>query len=184
MIKYFCDRCGKECGKGARTIERFAYDGLGIKIVWIRNDHLCKECDEKFMSIHDKLKNEDDIFDMSDEDIELLRYTFKVGDKVITDDGRTGTITSICDCERCKKRGFYEPKVETDIGVGPMWITDTDKENGFISFYQIGDRVFGNLDEESVCKELDEITERQRQLILQFATIRNLKGYKENTNEI
>ena len=182
MIKYFCDRCGKECGKGARTIERFAYDGLGIKIVWIRNDHLCKECDEKFMSIHDKLKNEDDIFDMTDEEIELLRYTFKVGDKVITSGGCTGIITSICDCYECKMRGFHDMIV--DFGGYRSLIRGSDKENGFKSYYQIGDIVFGNLDEESVCKELDEITERQRQLILQFATIRNLKGYKENNYEI
>ena len=74
MIKYFCDRCGKECDKDVMTIQRFAYDGLGATIAWIRNDHLCKECIEKFMEIHDKLEHEDDIFDMSDEDIELCLF--------------------------------------------------------------------------------------------------------------
>ena len=182
MIKYFCDRCGKESKETVYCMEMYAHDGLGCAISYIGIKHLCEECTEKLMTIKDQLKNEQDILDMTDEDIELLRYTFKVGDEVITSDGRTGTITSICDCDLCKKRGFYEPKVEMDIGVDQIWITDTDKENGFISFYSIGDRVFGNLDEESVCKELDEITERQRQLILQFATIRNLKGYKENDN--
>jgi hypothetical protein len=102
---------------------------------------------------------------MSDADIELLRYTFKVGDKVITDDGRSGTIISICDCDRCKKRGFYEPKVQMDIGVCQIWITDTDKENGFMSFYQIGDRVFGNIDNEASKRIRERVVELKHELI-------------------
>ncbi len=184
MIKYFCDRCGKEESKGEiRTIQRYAYDGLGNKIVWMRNDHLCKECDEKFMAIHDKLKNEEDIFDMTDEDIELLRYTFKVGDQVITDDGRIGTVTDICTCESCKKRGFYEPRVELEIGVWDIWITDTDKRNGFVNFYKIGDQVFGNLDEDFVkkvidgCEQtIDEEQEKKKKLKTQLKIIKALKN--------
>jgi hypothetical protein len=59
------------------------------------------------------------------------------------------------------------------------YINISDKNDGFKSYYSIGDRVFGNLDEKSVCKEMDEIAERQRQLILQFATIRNLQGERQ-----
>lgn len=184
MIKYFCDRCGKECDKDAMTIQRFAYDGLGATITWIRNDHLCKECIDKFLTVKDKLKHDDDIFNLSDEDIELLCYTFKVGDKVITNDGRTGTIRSICYCDRCKERGFYEPKVVTDDDMDPIWITDTDKDDGFKSFYQIGDRVFGNINEESVNKELEEIGERYNKLVKQQSVIYYLKTKKESTNEI
>ena len=182
MIKYFCDRCGKECGKGARTIERFAYDGLGIKIVWIRNDHLCKECDEKFMSIHDKLKNEDDIFDMTDEEIELLRYTFKVGDQVITSTGEVGVIKDICTCDSCKKRGFYEPTIETQIGNWSIWITDSDKKNGFKSFYKIGGHIFGNIDEQCVLDDIEykknslrDIQKQLDELEIQLKTVRALK---------
>lgn len=183
MIKYFCDRCGKEESKGEiRTIQRFAYDGLGNKIVWMRNDHLCKECDEKFMAIHDKLKNEEDIFDMTDEDIELLRYTFNVGDKVIASDGRTGTIVEICTCDRCKKRGFYEPKVQMDIGVAQIWITDTDKENGFRSFYQIGNRVFGNIDNEASEYILQRIEELEYELTEYEEQLEVVRELKENNN--
>lgn len=149
MIKCFCDRCGKEMDKG-RQLYTGAYDGHGAMIMLYGNPkHLCEACSEKLDAIKDKLEHEEDIFNMTDEDIELLRYTFKVGDKVITDDGRTGTIIDICDCDRCKKRGFYEPKVAMNVGVDRIWITDADKENGFRSFYQIGDRVFGNVDKEA-----------------------------------
>ena len=175
MIKYFCDRCGKECGKRARTIARFAYDGLGSKIVWIRNDHLCKECDDKFIEVYDKLKHDDDIFDMTDEDIELLRYTFKVGDEVITDDGRVGIITDICGCERCKKRGFYEPVVEMKIG-SQIYITDTDKKDGFISYYKIGDRVFGNIDDKYLLGRMETLKEEMQEIEAQLNVINEITG--------
>lgn len=177
MIKYFCDRCGKECDKDARTIQRFAYDSLGVGVVWLRNDHLCKECNEIFEEVHDKLKHEDDIFDMTDKEIELLRYAFNVGDKVIASDGRTGTITHICTCDKCKKRGFYEPTV--DFGDYTGYITISEKDDGFKSYYQIGDRVFGNLDEETVNKEVDEYKKKLLKLYEQLGLITNLKQLKE-----
>lgn len=185
MIKYFCDRCGKECDKEAMTIQRFAYDGLGAKIDWIRNDHLCSECMGKFLSIRDKLKHEDDIFDMSDEDIELLRYTFNVGDEVITSTGEVGTITSICTCDRCKERGFFEPEVETEIGNSTIWITDNDKRVGFRSFYKIGNRTFGNIDEDCVVRSIAntnsriiELEEDLRQYNMRLDVIEHIKNGK------
>ena len=182
MIKYFCDRCGKESKGTTYCMNVYAYDGLGYLISYICDKHLCEECTEKLMAIKDQLKHEQDILDMTDADIELLCYTFKVGDKVITDDGRTGTITSICDCERCKSRGFYEPTV--DFGDYTDYIMISDKEGGFKSYYQIGDRVFGNLNEESVIKELEEIGRRYNQLVKQQGMIHLLRYKKENTNEI
>lgn len=85
---------------------------------------------------------------------------FKVGDKVITSLGEVGVITSICDCDRCKKRGFLEPQVKTELGTSSIWITDTDKENGFRKFYQIGDHLFGHIDEESVLTAIKNTKER------------------------
>lgn len=183
MIKYFCDRCGKEIDKIVKAIPIYAYDGNGVKIMDFGVKHICEECDQKLNSIKSQLKHEEDIFDMSDEDIELLRYTFKVGDKVITSDGRTGTITSICDCERCKKRGFYEPDVEMNFGVGRIWITDTDKENGFLNFYQIGDYVFGNVDAEASERIRKRIAELKHEVI-EYETQLNMMKKLENNNEI
>ncbi len=173
MIKYFGDRCGKEIDKG-RQMYTGVYDALGALATYIGTPkHLCEECSEKLDAIKDQLKYEEDIFDMTDEDIDLLRYTFKVGDQVITDDGRTGTIVSICDCESCKARGFYEPTV--DFGDYTDYIMISDKEDGFKSYYQIGDRVFGNLDEESINADIDECEQRMLQLYKQLGTIQELK---------
>lgn len=76
------------------------------------------------------------------------KYIFHVGDEVITDDGRVGKITSICTCDRCQSRGFYEPTI--DFGDGYYnYITHWDENDGYSRYYKIGDYIFGNLDLES-----------------------------------
>ena len=182
MIKYFCDRCGKETKKNAMVVQKeVARGGISNSVMLVFDTGmLCEECAEKFDAIKDKLEYVEDIFNMTDEEIASLRCVFKVGDKVITSDGRTGTITSICECESCKKRGFYEPEV--DFGDYTDYIMISDKEDGFKSYYQIGDRVFGNLDEEPVIKELEEICERYNKLIKQQGMVHLLRYKKENNN--
>jgi hypothetical protein len=184
MIKYFCDRCGKET-KIAITVPIYVHDGKGAVINQIDSKDICEDCAKKLYEIKDELVKKhylQDFLLMSDEDIEPFRYVFKAGDKVITDDGRTGTITEICTCDRCKKRGFYEPKVQMDIGVCQIWITDTDKENGFRSFYQIGDRVFGNVDKEASKYILQRIEELERELTEYEEQLEVVRELKENNN--
>jgi hypothetical protein len=180
MIKYFCDRCGKE-SKELTIIPIYAYDGLGNKIVSFYGKHLCEGCSSKLDAIRDQLEHEEDIFDMTDEDIELLRYTFNVGDKVITADGRSGIIKSICDCEQCKKRGFYEPNVTMTIGNDQTWITDTDKNNGFVHFYQIGKYIFGNVDHDASKRIRERLIELKHEVVEYEAQL-NMLQKLENTN--
>ena len=159
MIKYFCDRCGKEI-KGNVNESINTMEGVArgkVVATWESVEHICDECEQAD-----------------------LTCGFKIGDKVITDDGRTGTITSICNCEYCKKRGFYEPEV--DFCDYTDYIMISDKEDGFKSYYQIGDRVFGNLDEEPVIKGLEEIGKRYNQLVKQQGMIHLLRYKKENNN--
>lgn len=162
MIKYFCDRCGKEINGKVNeytdTTEAINPHTQKVVATWKNVEHICDECEQK-----------------------ELTCGFKVGDKVITSDGRTGVITSICNCERCKKRGFYEPKVQTNIGVDSIWITDTDKENGFISFYQIGDRVFGNVDTEA-SKYIKERIIELRHEVINYESQLNMIRKLENNN--
>lgn len=154
MIKYFCDRCGKEIdgkvNEYTDTTEAINPHTHKVVATWKSVEHICDECEQK-----------------------ELTCGFKVGDKVITADGRTGTITSICDCERCKNRGFYEPEV--DFVDYTDYIMISDKEDGFKSYYQIGDRVFGNLNEESVSKEIDKYDKRVLKLYEQLGTIQKLR---------
>lgn len=155
MIKYFCDRCGNEFKSNGLAVPVYARDGLGAKLLFAKDKHLCDECAKKFNMIKDRLEYEENFFDMSDEDIALMEYDFKVGDEVITSDGCVGVIESICDCYKCKERGFYEPKVKTTKGVYDIYITDNDKKNGFSSFYEIGKYKFGNIDKESIKRDIE-----------------------------
>jgi hypothetical protein len=145
MIKVFCNKCGKEITGNINTVteKTQAIDCCdNVVAKWQTTVHYCDECQY----------NE-------------LTCGFKVGDIVITDDGRSGVIEDICDCDHCKKRGFYEPRVKMTIGNDQIWITDTDKKNGFISFYQIGGQVFGNIDEEAAKRIRQRIVDLKHELI-------------------
>ena len=128
MIKVFCDKCGKEItdnvNMAIEETEAKNCDGNTLMKFTSASYQCCDECMKKG-----------------------LTCGFKVGDEAITSTGEVGTIISFCTCQFCKERGFYEPKVEVEIGNDPIYITDIDKRNNFSSFYKIGDKVFGNLDE-------------------------------------
>ena len=192
MIKYFCDRCGNEFKSNGLVIPVYARDGLGAKTFFVDNKHLSVKCTNKFNMIKDRLEHEEDFFDMSDEDIALIEYDFKVGDKVITSTGEVGVIEGICDCYRCKQRGFYEPKVKLIHGVYDIYITDNDKENGFSSFYEIGKYKFGNIDKDSINRDIELEThnieeavkrlEEYRKQLERISCLNTLDMIKEMTN--
>lgn len=106
-------------------------------------------------------------------------YIFHVGDEVITDDGRVGKITSICTCDRCEARGFYEPSVKFEYEDYSNYITHWDYESGFERYYKIGDYLFRNLDLESVQRLIDKHEEsliklyRNRKVVLQLMEEQN-----------
>lgn len=166
MIKVYCDKCGKEITGNVNTVteETEAFDIENKLITTFKNTmHYCDECQ-----------------------YEDLTCGFKVGDQVITDDGRVGTIISICDCESCKKRGFYEPNVKMEIGE-QVWITDTDKRKGFDRFYKIGNQVFGNLDEQyvldSISRKKDQIHDMQVELIDLKSQLEVVKRFKRRNKD-
>lgn len=185
MVKYFCDKCKKEVPRVTRVLEeQWAKDGHGAKLMpFIVAAHdLCDKCNERFKRLDLDIA---DYMKLSEEELNLLEFTFKVGDEVVTSTGKIGIITDICTCDRCKERGFYEPVVETKVGNGTIYITDNDKRANFRSFYKIGDRVFGNLDEDDLLDSIErnqaqirELNEELDQLIWQRNVI---KYYKKNT---
>ena len=139
MIKIFCDKCGKEITRNVNTV---------IEETEAKN--CCDNTVMKFASAS---------YQYCDECIENdLTCGFKVGDEVITSTGEVGRIIDICTCDRCRERGFYEPTVEVKIGNDAIYITDNDKRNNFSSFYNIGDKVFGNIDEDAVKDSIKSVT--------------------------
>ena len=150
MIKIYCDKCGKEIINNVNTVTeetkaKNCCDNMVMKFA----SGSCQYCDKC-------MEND-------------FTCGFRVGDEVITSTGEVGIITDICTCQFCKERGFYEPTVEVEIGNDAIHITNIDKRNNFSSFYKIGDKVFGNLDEDAVKNSIksakDQVYKLQCELI-------------------
>lgn len=71
-------------------------------------------------------------------------YEFRVGDEVETVDGMSGKIVSICHCERCAERGFFEPRWETSDGKYSDYITVNQANWGFPYYRRIGKCVWNH----------------------------------------
>lgn len=84
-------------------------------------------------------------------------YEFRVGDEVETVDGMSGKIISICHCERCAERGFFEPRWETPDGKYSDYITVNQANWGFPYYRRIGKYVWNHdADEEKSTKNIFE----------------------------
>lgn len=108
-----------------------------------------------------------------------LTCGFKIGDEVITSTGEIGRIVGICTCDLCKRRGFYEPQVEFTIGGAARYISNNDKKDNFRSFYKIGDKVFGNIDEDEIKNRINKLQMELIDLDLQLNVINSLKKKNE-----
>lgn len=150
MIKYFCDRCGKEI---------IATETLALEAETIDGFMICSDCYHRWKEVGSRVVA-CDFVKMSDKELQPYRCDFKVGDKVITSIGETGIIEEICTCDRCKDRGFFEPKVRVMCGTSDIYITENDRLNGFRSFYSIGNHIFGNIDEDTLNEEMSRISSR------------------------
>ena len=169
MIKVFCDKCGKEITDNVNKVieETEAKNCYGNTLMKFASAsyQYCDECMENG-----------------------LTCGFKVGDEVITSTGEVGRIISFCTCQLCKERGFYEPTVEVVIGNDAMHITDSDKRNGFSSFYKIGDQVFGNIDEDAIKDSIKFVKEQvyklESELIELTSQLDVVKILKRNQQDI
>lgn len=84
----------------------------------------------------------------------MLAGNLSEGDFVETVDGRVGYIKSICRCEKCRERGFYEPTVHFTDGEED-YITKYEAENGFKGYKRIGR--WENASEVQKAQKLNEI---------------------------
>ena len=80
-------------------------------------------------------------------------YVFNIGDEVITVEGVRGKIVDICRCERCLDRGFCEPRWADETGE-EWYITISDANQAFSSFYKIGRYHFSPFDKDKVEKDI------------------------------
>lgn len=83
------------------------------------------------------------------------KYDFRVGDYVEDIDGNVGYIDFICECEKCKERGFNEPRIRYTSGETD-YITVYQLECLDKSFKRIGKYEFVKKD--PIIKSIDSIT--------------------------
>ena len=88
-----------------------------------------------------------------------MKYNFRVGDYVEDVTGRTGYISSFCNCKFCKERGFYEPHVIYSNGDFD-YITIYEYEKGFPSYKRIGRYEFTEKNDDKIepliCKQAND----------------------------
>lgn len=79
----------------------------------------------------------DEVDKMSSTKPMMMPGSLHEGDFVETVDGRVGYIKSICRCEKCRERGFYEPIVHFTDSEEDC-ITKYEAESGFKGYRRIG----------------------------------------------
>lgn len=96
----------------------------------------------------------DELDKMSSTKLLMMPEYLREGDFVETVDGRVGYIKSICRCEKCRERGFYEPIVHFTDGEEDC-ITKYEAENSFKGYKRIGR--WENASEVQKAQKLNEI---------------------------
>ena len=90
--------------------------------------------------------------------MDVKDYKFKVGDPVVTVYGETGKIDYICECTRCKERGFNEPQwAYDDDPDSHKYITHYDAKNNFPGYHKIGDYRFHPFNKATVLRDIDTL---------------------------
>ena len=70
---------------------------------------------------------------------------FHEGDYVESSDGKIGYISSICHCDECKKRGFFEPTITYSDGTAD-YISNYSVKTVSSDYKQIGTQKFSTKD--------------------------------------
>lgn len=111
------------------------------------------------------------------EENNITDIQFHEGDYVENSNGKIGYISSICHCDECKKRGFFEPTITYSDGTTD-YISNYSVKTVSSDYKQIGTQKFSTEDElrnritalEKENKELKEkvnhLTERNHKLLV------------------
>lgn len=111
------------------------------------------------------------------------KYNFQVGEEVIDTFGRKGKIVSVCHCEQCEERGFYEPIIEWEYCSTPDMPSNIAEQKGFPSIHSMGNRVFNDYDIELAKGELHILKEQIKCIEEQIEYLSKGIEFIENENK-
>lgn len=145
---------GVKIGEAKKTEKK--YESLGY--VYIKSEII----DNEYM----KLIFQDPIVP---EENNITDIQFHEGDFVENKDGKIGYISSICHCDECKKRGFFEPTITYSDGTTD-YISNYSVKTVASDYKQIGIQKFSAEDElrnriAALEKENKELKEKVNYLI-------------------
>jgi hypothetical protein len=108
--------------------------------------------------------------------MDIKDYEFNVGDEVITTEGVRGKITSVCTCDRCQERGFYEPFWKSEDDNWEHCIDKFTAEIGFNGYYKIGKYHFNDFEKGEVLREMASCEDGLKRLRKQLKVIEELES--------
>ena len=110
------------------------------------------------------------------EENNITDIQFHEGDFVENNDGKVGYISSICHCEECKKRGFFEPTITYSDGTTD-YISNYSVKTVSSDYKQIGTQKFSTEDvlrnriaalereNKELTEKINHLTERNHELL-------------------
>lgn len=110
----------------------------------------------------------------------MKNHNFKIGDKVVTVYGETGVIVGICDCEKCKERGYYEPSWKSDEDGSIEYISIYEAECGYYDYHTIGEYRFNKLNKDWIIRHITKHEMEVQKLKNRLRVIKELEV--ENVN--
>lgn len=152
---------GVKIGEAKKTAKK--YESLGY--VYIKSEII----DNEYM----KLIFQDPI---ASEENNTTDIQFHNGDFVENKDGKIGYISSICHCDECKKRGFFEPTI-TYLDGTTDYISNYSVKTVTSDYKQIGTQRFSTEDvlrnritalekeNKELKEEVNHLTERNHELL-------------------
>lgn len=168
-IEFKINKCCQRCGRYGST-NGYSEDKFKIyndpRFQFSNGVVLCDDCVMDMISELEEIEKKNSITDIQ----------FHEGDYVENSDGKIGYISSICHCDECKKRGFFEPTITYSNGTTD-YISNYSVKNVSSDYKQIGTQKFSTKDvlrnriaalekeNKELIEKVNHLTERNHELL-------------------
>lgn len=126
----YCKRCGRYGATSGYSENRFKIYN-DPRLQFSRDVVLCDDCIMEIIKELEGRGKKNNVIDIE----------FHEGDYVENNDGKIGYISSICHCDKCKKRGFFEPTIKYSDGTTD-YISNYSVKTVSSDYKQIGTQKF------------------------------------------
>lgn len=164
-IDFKINKCCQRCGRYGST-SGYSEDKFKIyndpKFHFSKGVVLCDDCIMDMINELEEIEKKNNTTDIQ----------FHEGDYVENNEGKIGYISSICHCDECKKRGFFEPTITYSDGTTD-YISNYSVKTVSSDYKQIGTQKFSTKD--VLRNRIAELEKENKKLIekVNYLTDRN-----------